>query len=94
MNKLLYSFCPAGCDHDTWNNGLGFSCPCGWACAEMKKPEGPPTRLRSDWGNASLPVPPSMETFVKGWPALPYGWTVFLAWMVGMCMGMWVAMRH
>jgi hypothetical protein len=33
-----------------------------------------------------------MEEYVKGWPALPQGWTVFLAWAVGMCVGMWVAL--
>ena len=38
------------------------------------------------------PEPPPMEEYVKGWPALPQGWTVFLAWAVGMCVGMWVAL--
>jgi hypothetical protein len=41
-----------------------------------------------------MPEVPPMIEFEKGWPALPYGWTVFLAWIVGMCMGMWVAMRQ
>jgi hypothetical protein len=40
--------------------------------------------------NLDKPREPPMEEFVKGWPVFPYA--MFLAWAVGMCMGMWVTM--